>query len=151
MLGEQLKEQNYYGKCHIIVQFEFAKSRLSIVRLSDSDIYDTFQEPAKNDLAVLKRYLNHCSRYNEITPTYKLYKQSKLTFALRDTLNETTNNRLLCCISNNPAAFINSIKTLDVKNIYLFRLFEWAMYKHNFFFFFVNYNQLVLWSYDNWN
>ncbi|EAR87516.3 kinesin motor catalytic domain protein (macronuclear) [Tetrahymena thermophila SB210] len=127
-LGEQLKEQNIYGKSHIVVQFEVQTSiieesssgkeknkitKLSVIRLADTDIYENTQESIKNDFVVLKKYLQHCSRYNEISSTYKIYKQSKFTFALRDTLNEIANIRLLCCVTTNPAAYISSIKTIE--------------------------------------
>ncbi|KAL4485820.1 hypothetical protein ABPG72_012360 [Tetrahymena utriculariae] len=127
-LGEQLKEQNIYGKSHIVVEFEVQTSiieesssgkeknkitKLSVIRLADTDIYENTQESIKNDFVVLKKYLQHCSRYNEISSTYKIYKQSKFTFALRDTLNEIANIRLLCCVSTNPAAYISSIKTIE--------------------------------------
>lgn len=149
MLGEQLREHNYYGKSHVVVQFEVKvententekkskTSKVSVIRLADTDIYENSQESAKNDFAVLKRYLTHCAKFTEVSPTYKLYKQSKLTFALRDSINEASNIRLLCCANTNPTAFIPSLNTLEV---ILIKLIFFQFY----------YYFLVFWSHDHW-
>lgn len=91
-------ENKLYEKSHLIVQFEFTPktqctSKLQLIRLADSE-----EKQCQQDLNVVHEVIRQINNKSEFAG--RSFKKSKLTSAIRDTLNCSHRATLIACLSS---------------------------------------------------